>query len=154
MDFVRFVHFLGSCMWIGGAAAAWLLAVNAASESVHVKAALFRLLTQAQTLIVGVGALLTLGTGVMWSMALAKDGGVEGGGATLGTWIMEGTGLVGGILVLVVVVPTSVKLGGLAVTTDEGEMLPAFEYYRRRLMTVSLIAGLLALVSLLTGVVL
>lgn len=152
IDFVRFVHYLGSCMWIGGAVAALLLMANAERESVDVKVGAYRLLTQVQTLLVGIGALLTLGTGVVWSMSLARDAGGGGGAATMGTWIMLATGAIGGVLVLVVVVPTAVKLGGLAVTTDAGATLPAFEYYRRRLSVVSIIATVLAILSLLTGV--
>jgi hypothetical protein len=154
MDFVRFVHFLGYAMWIGGAMAAMLLAINSRRESVEVRAGVFRLLTQVQTLIVGLGALLTLGTGVLWSMAMVQDGGQDAAAATVGTWIMQGTGLLGGVLVLLVTVPTAVKLGGLAVTTEEGTMLPAFEYYRRRQAAVSLTAGILAVLSLFTGVML
>lgn len=154
MDFVRFIHFLGLAMWIGGALAAMLLAFNSRRETVEVRAGMFRLMTQVQTLIVGLGALLTLGTGILWSMALAQNGGADGNAATMGTWIMQGTGIIGGVLVLAVTVPTAVKLGGLAVTTEDGAMLPAFEFYQRRQTVVSLIATILAVISLFTGVVL
>ena len=153
MDFVRFAHFLGSAMWIGGAIAAMLLSYNARRESVEVRAGVFRLLTQVQTAIIGAGALVTLGTGILWSMALVQNGSDNVVEATVGTWIMQGTGLFGGVLVLLVTVPTGVKLGGLAVPTKDGSMLPAFEYYRRRQFNVSLVATALALIALFTGVV-
>jgi hypothetical protein len=129
-----------------------LLEVNSRKETPELRAGMFRLLAQVQTMIVGFGALLTLGSGVMWSMSMAQDTGVDGAAATVGTWIMVGTGLVGGVLVLLVVVPTAVKLGGLAVTTKDGAMLPAFEYYRRRQTVVSSVAGALAVLSLFAGV--
>ena len=152
MDMVRFVHFLGASMWIGGAMAAMLLEVNSRREKAELRVAVFRLLTQVQTLVVGLGSLLTLGSGVMWSMSMAQDAGANSATATVGTWIMVGIGMVGGVLVLLVVVPTAVKLGGLAVTTDDGALLPAFEYYRRRQTVVSAVAGAMALLSLLAGV--
>jgi len=152
VDIVRFVHFLGSAMWIGGAMAALLLEINSRRESIELRLGVFKLLTQVQTMIVGFGALLTLGSGVMWSMSMAQDTGADAVAATLGTWIMVGTGLVGGVLVLLVVVPTAVKLGGLAVTTGDGAVLSAFEYYRRRQTAVSSVAGVLAVLSLLAGV--
>jgi hypothetical protein len=154
MDFVRLGHFLGGAMWIGGALAAMLLSFNARRETVEVRAGAFRLLTQVQTAVVGFGALVTVGTGILWSMAMVQDGGNGAADATIGTWIMQGTGLLGGVLVLLVTVPTGVKLGGLAVTTGDGSMLPAFEYYRRRQFNVSLMATALALIALVTGVVL
>ncbi len=152
MDIVRFVHFLGSSMWIGGAMAAMLIEINSRRDAAELRVAVFRLLTQVQTLVVGLGSLLTLGSGVMWSMSMAQDAGANGATATVGTWIMVGVGLVGGVLVLLVVVPTAVKLGGLAVTTSEGALLPAFEHYRRRQTVVSSVAGAMALLSLLAGV--
>ena len=131
-----------------------LIEINARREAVDVRVAVFRLLRQVQTMIVGLGSLTTLGSGVMWSMSMAQDAGANGASATVGTWIMVGAGLVGGVLVLLVVVPTAVKLEGLAVTTDDGALLPAFEYYRRRQRVVSSVAATLALLSLLTGVAL
>jgi hypothetical protein len=67
---------------------------------------------------------------------------------------MQATGLAGGVLVLLVAIPTAMKLGGLAVATEAGRLLPVFDHYRRRQMIVSSVAGALAVVSLFTGVVL
>ncbi|UCG86708.1 MAG: hypothetical protein JSW71_22895 [Gemmatimonadota bacterium] len=151
---VRFIHFLGSALWIGGAAAAILLAVNVRRESPVVQAVVYRLLTQVHTLVVGLGALLTLGTGIVWTMLLVQNGAAENTVPSIGVWIMQGAGLIGGALVLLVGVPTAVKLGGIAVPTDDGRLLPAVDRYSRRLVLISYVAGVLALLSLFTGVVL
>lgn len=153
MLIVRFVHFLGSALWIGGAVTAMVLAFGARRESVEVRVGLFRLLTQVQTLVIGLGALLTVGTGIVWSMWLVQDGG-EPGTHSIGLWLMQGLGLLGAVLVLFVAVPTAVKVGGLAVATDDGQVLPAFEYLRRRQVLVSSAATVLAVLSLFAGVVL
>jgi hypothetical protein len=150
---VRFVHFMGSALWIGGAVTALVLAFGARRESVEVRVGLFRLLTQVQTLVIGLGALLTVGTGIVWSMWLVQDGG-ESGTHSIGLWLMQGLGLLGAVLVLFVAVPTAVKVGGLAVATDDGQVLPAFDYLRRRQVLVSSVATVLAILSLFTGVVL
>jgi uncharacterized RDD family membrane protein YckC len=60
----------------------------------------------------------------------------------------------GGALVLLVAIPAAVKMGGLAVLTDDGRTLPAFDYHHRRLIRVSSVALALAAISLFTGVVL
>jgi hypothetical protein len=154
MDIVRFAHFLGSALWIGGALTAMVLAIRSRGESAEIQAGLFRMLTQVHTLVIGLGALLTLGTGVLWTMWLVQDGGPEATAPSIGVWIMQATGLVGGVLVLLVAIPTAMKLGGLAVATEDGRLLPVFDHYRRRQMIVSSVAGALAVVSLFTGVVL
>jgi len=154
MDTVRFIHFLGSAMWIGGALAAMVLAISSRGESAEIQAGLFRMLTQVHTLVVGLGALLTLGSGVVWTMRLVQERGPETTTPSVGVWIMQVAGLLGGALVLLLVVPTAVKLGRLAVTTEGGQLLPAFAHYRRRQLIVSSTAVVLAVLSLFTGVVL
>lgn len=150
---VRFLHFLGTALWIGGALVAIMLAIKAQGESADVRTSVARMLTQVHTLVIGMGALLTVGTGVAWIMMLVQ-GGDSGATPTPGVWIMQAAGLMGGALVLLVAIPAAVKMGGLAVLTDDGRTLPAFDYYHRRLIRVSSVALALAAISLFTGVVL
>lgn len=150
---VRFLHFLGTALWIGGALVAIMLAIKAQGESADVRTSVARMLTQVHTLVIGMGALLTVGTGVAWIMMLVQ-GGDSGATPTPGVWIMQVAGLMGGVLVLLVAIPAAVKMGGLAVLTDDGSTLPAFDYYHRRLIRVSSVALALAAISLFTGVVL
>jgi len=150
---VRFLHFLGTALWIGGALVAIMLAIKAQGESADVRTSVARMLTQVHTLVIGMGALLTVGTGVALIMMLVQ-GGDSGATPTPGVWIMQVAGLMGGVLVLLVAIPAAVKMGGLAVLTDDGRTLPAFDYYHRRLIRVSSVALALAAISLFTGVVL
>ena len=154
MAFVRFLHFLGTALWIGGAAAAILLTIRVRHESIVAQAAVYRLLRPIHTVVIGLGAVLTVGTGVVWTMWLVQSGQAESSAPTVGLWVMEGAGLIGGALVLLVGIPTAIKLGGLAVLTDDGQLLPVVDHYRRRQMQVSLVGGALALLALFTGVVL
>jgi hypothetical protein len=147
MALVRFAHLLGSALWIGGAIAAMVVAIGARGESAAVQAGAFRLLARVHTMVIGVGAMVAVGTGILLTMWLAS-----GGAGDLmrepRLWVMQGAGLLGGLLVLFVGLPTAVRMGGTAVVTEDGKRLPLFERYRRRQAWVSSVAGMLALVAL------
>ncbi len=153
MGFVLFAHLLGSALWIGGALAAMVIAIGVKSEQAAVRAGVFRLLAKVHTLVIGVGAMLAVSTGILLTMALSTGGGSEAMRDPR-LWVMQGAGLLGGVLVLFVGLPTAVKMGGLAVMQEDGQLLPAFELYRKRQAVVSSIAGVLAIVALLAWKVL
>jgi hypothetical protein len=85
-------------------------------------------------------------------MAIAGGGGVESRIAPIGAWIMTVLGVLGGLLVAFVALPTALKLKSVAVTRADGQVLPAFEKQKRRLEIVSAVAGLCALASLFAAV--
>jgi len=147
MSFVLFAHLMGSALWIGGALSAMVLAIGAREEPATVRAGVYRLLAKVQTMVVGIGAMLAVGTGLLLTMRMS-----QGGAGELmrepRLWVMQGAGLIGGLMVLLIGLPTAIKLGGLAVASDQGEMPPAFEMYRRRQAIVSSVAGVLALIAL------
>ena len=149
MGFVVFAHLLGSALWIGGALAAMVIAIGVKGEQAAVRAGVFRLLAKVHTLVIGVGAMLAVSTGVVLTMSLSSEAMRDPR-----LWVMQGAGLLGGVLVLFVGLPTAVKMGGLAVMQEDGQLLPAFELYRKRQAVVSSIAGALAIVALLAWKVL
>ncbi len=153
MLITRFLHFVGSALWIGGAFAAMVLAVTSRKESMVVRAGVFRLLVNVHTIIIGTGALLVVGTGFLLTMWLAQSGAGEALSQPR-IWIMQATGIVGGLMVLLIGLPTAVKMGALAVPIEGDEMLPEFERYRKRQAVVSSVAGVLAVISLFAGTVL
>ena len=152
MLLVRFVHYLGMAMWIGGWLAMSLLVVKARGESPQVRASLFGVLARAHTVVIGPGAILTLGSGVLWSMAIVGAGDMQSRVAPIGLWMMTAAGFVGGLLIVFVALPTAVRLRAVAVPNSDGQMLPAFEQQRKRLIAVSFGAGALALVALFASV--
>ena len=152
MLLVRFVHYLGMAMWIGGGLAVAVLVAKARGESPQVRASLFGLLANVYTLVIGLGAFLTIGSGILWSMAIAGAGDIPSRVAPIGLWIMTAAGLVGGLLIAFVVLPTAVRMRAVAVATADGQMLPAFEQQRKRLLAVSCFAGVLAVVELFAAV--
>ncbi len=148
MSLVLFGHLLGSALWIGGALAAMVIAMASKDEDARVRVGVYRLLARVHTMVIGVGAVLVLTTGVLLTMWLS-----EAGAADLlrepRLWVMLLTGGAGGLLVLFLGLPTAVRMGGLAVVDDDGNVSPAFEMHRKRQALISSIAGVLAIVALL-----
>ncbi len=153
MALVMFVHILGTALWIGGGVAGMFVASSAGAEPAAVKAGAFRILARLHAAVIGLGALLVLGTGVVLTMSLDSSG--------LGDlmrepklWVMILAGLIAGLMVLFMGLPTASRIGALAVVSERGDLPPAFEGYRRRLATVSAVSGSLAVVALLAWYVL
>ena len=143
MSLIRFAHLMGFALWFGGAITAMVQAIGARDETPAVRAGVYRLLARVQTMVVGVGAILVVVTGLLLTM--------RGAGELMREpriWVMQATGLLGGLMVLLIGLPTAIKLGGLAVANDKGELPPAFDLYRRRQAIVSSIAGVFALLAL------
>lgn len=153
MKILLFIHFLGSALWIGGALAGMVVALHARAEDATVRAGAFRLLTPVHTLVIGPGALLALASGILLTMQLMTGGSTELMAAPR-IWVMQGAGLVGGLMVLFLSLPTAVKMDALAVPDQAGSFPRLFERYRKRQAIVSSVAGALAVASLFAGVVL
>jgi len=153
MSLVMFVHILGTALWIGGGVAGMLIASSASAEPGPVKAGAYRILARLHAAVIGLGALLVLGTGVVLTMALDSSG--------LGDlmrepklWVMILAGIAAGLAVLFMGLPTASRLGALSVASAKGELPPAFDIYRKRLATVSTVSVTLAVVALLAWYVL
>ena len=149
MRLVLFVHILGTAMWIGGGLAGMVVAFSARDEAPHVRAGAFRIIGRLHTMIIGFGALLVLGSGVILTMTMYSDGLGDLFSDTK-LWVMIVTGLLAGLMVLFVGLPTASRLSALAIASDKGTLPPAFEMYRKRMAVVSSVAGALAVVSLLS----
>jgi hypothetical protein len=149
VSLVVFAHLLGCAMWIGGWMAGVVFTSSVADEPPQVRAGVFRIVGRLHTMVIGFGALLVVGTGVV--LVMNMDAG--GWGALIQDaklWVMVLSGLVGGLLVIFVGLPTATRVAALAVVTKTGGLPPALETYRKRLDLVSAIAGGLAVVALLS----
>ncbi len=152
MLIIRFIHYLGVTMWIGGWLAAVLMSSGVRGESPQVRVRVAALVARVQTVLVGPGALITVGSGILWTMALAGGGAVENRVAPIGTSVMTGAGILGGILIAVLAIPSALKLKAVSVSSNDGRVLPVFERQERRLNVVSAVAGVCALISLFASV--
>ena len=147
MPFARFVHLFGMSLWIGGMVTAMVLIVGARAEGGSSKMTAFRWTGRIYSLVVGPGALLTVLTGLLLTMSLAQRMGSEAM-ARPGIWVMQVAGLVAGVLVLFVAIPTAANLARMAAEAGEGEPPPAFEKMRKRLSAVAHAVALLVVVAL------
>jgi predicted outer membrane lipoprotein len=144
---VLFVHMLGIVFWIGGALVALAVDNGVKSESPEVRAGVARQLARVHTMVIGLGALLATATGVLLALGLETSERAEAMREPR-MWLMQLAGALGGLVVLFVALPTAVRMGGLAVTTEDGELLPAFEVYRKRLNVVTIIGWVFAVIAL------
>jgi hypothetical protein len=103
-----------------------------------------------QRMLVAPGALLTVLSGVMLTFAMTS---LRGGEAGFSIWLvlMQGAGLVGALIVLLVGLPTSSKLTRI---DPQGPNAAYFDELRQRQRITSSIAGVFALVALVGGAML
>ncbi|HEY4319961.1 MAG TPA: hypothetical protein VGM77_02195 [Gemmatimonadales bacterium] len=141
-----FVHFLAFTAWIGGALAAMVsgLAMQRMHRSVwgavvDAQAAIYRTL-------IGPGAAVVVISGVVMTMEMYSR--LSGGSA--GPWLgtMQGAGILGALVTLVVAMPTAMKLSRLE---PMGPEAAAFDHLRSRLAISGSIGGTLGLLALLAG---
>ncbi len=152
MLLIRFVHFLGMALWIGGMVAAMVLSVSARSATGAERNAAFRWAGRLYSLVVGPGALLTVVTGLVLTMSLAQRAGSQVM-AQPSIWVMQVAGLVAGVLVLFVALPTSTHMARMADAAADGELPPSFGGMRRRLAMVVHVVAVLVVLSLFFVVV-
>lgn len=144
--FVKFLHLLTTAAWFGGALAAMTLAVLSRGQEESERGFVAVLIGRLYSRLIGPAAAVSVLSGVALTMILA----IQGFGPMLGSprlAVMQGAGLIAGILVLFVGLPTAVRLGRLAASADAGGLAPEFEELRRRQGVIQSIAGLLMVVA-------
>lgn len=142
-----FLHWVGVILWLGGGVTGMLVSIRARDEPPATRAALARLMGPAYTGLVGPGAVLTAVSGIVLTMRLA-GGGMEMGSP--GLMLMQGAGLIGALVVLVVVLPAASRMGRVARDLERGGQLTGtFAALRRRLVVGSSIGGSLGVLALI-----
>ena len=149
MLLTRFVHFFAMCLWLGAMVATMVMAIVAQSESVSSRLSLFRVLGKVYSSVIGPSAIVTVLTGVALTMSMTQQTGADT--ASMGTWVMELTGLLAGIVVLFAGLPTATRLGRLADMADASGPPPALERMRKRLAVIAYVVAALFVLSLFFG---
>lgn len=147
--FWLFAHLLGSAFWIGGAAVAMALSVALRREDRPSQGVGARLQAATYRVVVGPGALLAVVSGLMLTLDL-YGGATSVGGLSHPLMMMQGAGLVGGLVVLLFSVPTASKL----IRVDPVGDGPLFDALRRRMKVTGMVGSTLALLALLGGAML
>jgi hypothetical protein len=142
-----FLHLLGFTMWLGGGLAAMVGGIAAKWEDRQGLGAIVRSQTALYRKLIAPGALLTVFSGLILTFA-ATGGMGDSAGFNLWLVVMQGAGLLGALLVLLIALPTAIKLSRI---TPTGASAEYFDELRQRQRVVSSIAGVLGLVALVAG---
>jgi hypothetical protein len=145
--FWLFLHIVGFTLWIGGGLAAMVAGIVSKSEDRGRLGAVVRVQAAMHKILVAPGALLAVLSGLMLTFLVTS---LRGGDPGFNLWLvlMQGTGLVGALIVLMVGLPTAAKLARL---DPEGPNAAYFDELRQRQRIVGGVAGIFALAALVGG---
>lgn len=145
-----FLHIVGFTLWIGGGLAAMVAGIVSKSEDRAGLGAVVRAQAAMHRILVAPGALLAVLSGLMLTFMVTS---LRGGEPGFNLWLvlMQGTGLVGALIVLLVGLPTAAKLARL---DPEGPNAAYFDELRQRQRVVGGVAGVFALAALVGGAML
>lgn len=142
-----FLHILGFTLWIGGALATMVAGIAASREDRAGLGAVVRSQAAVQKTLVAPGALLSVLSGLMLTFSVTS---LRGGEAGFNLWLvlMQGAGIVGALIVLLVGLPTAARLARL---DPVGQGAAYFDELRQRQRVVGSVAGLFAMAALVGG---
>jgi hypothetical protein len=145
-----FLHLVGFTLWIGGALAAMVAGIAGKREDRAGLGTIVRTQAAVQKILVAPGALLAVLSGLMLTFTVTS---LRGGEVGFNLWLvlMQGAGIVGALIVLMVGLPTAAKLARL---DPEGPGAAYFDELRQRQRIVGSVAGVLALAALVGGAML
>lgn len=143
-----YLHIFGFVLWMGGGFAAMLtggLIQTLPRTELRIPIEVQGRLIRAMIL---PGAVLVVLSGLMMTLRLYGSA-TSLSGFSVWLMVMQGAGLLGAVLVMVVTVPTSARLGRLDPT---GPHAALFDALRGRLRIAGMVSGMLAVLALLGGV--
>ena len=145
--FWLFLHLLGFTMWLGGALASMVAGIVSRREDRAGLGAIARAQAAMHKTVIAPGAILTVLSGLILTFSVAgKMGELVGFNPWL--MVMQGAGLLGALLVLLIGLPTAAKLARL---DPQGPAAAFFDELRNRQKVVASVSGTLALVALVAG---
>jgi len=142
-----FLHVMGFVAWLGGGLAVMLSGITAKHFPPEQRLAVYRIMSVVTRNLIGTGAVLVVVSGIVLSIPYFSS-------ATVPTWLMamQGLGLLGAIVAIFVVTPTAARLGRLELD-PRGELPESFAGLRRRQAIFATVAGLFALLALVSGTI-
>ena len=140
-----FVHVIGFVAWLGGGLAVMLSGITAKHFPADQRLAAYRIMSIVMRNLVGTGAVLVVVSGFVLSVPYFR-------GATVPTWLMamQIFGFLGALVAIAIAVPTAARLGRIDLD-PRGELPESFAGLRRRQAIFSTLAGVFALLALLSG---
>jgi hypothetical protein len=145
--FWLFLHIMGFVAWLGGGLAVMLSGITAKHFPPEQRLAVYRIMSVVSRNLIGPGAVLAVVSGIVLSIPYFSS-------ATVPSWLMamQGLGLLGAIVAIGIVTPTAARLGRLQLD-PRGELPESFAGLRRRQAISATVAGIFALLALLSGTV-
>lgn len=140
------LHILGFVLWMGGAFANMVSSIAARKDDRSALGPLIRAQASITGTMVGPGAGVTVVTGLILTFKMFGTAQPAPSGWIM---IMQGAGLIAGIIVLAFCIPAA---GRLRRMDPLGPQAATFDALRGRERVVGSISGLLALIALLGGV--
>ena len=142
-----FIHFMGFTAWLGGGLAVMLRGISAKYFPAEQRLAVYRIMSVVTRNLIGPGAVLVVVSGFVLSVPYFKS-------ATVPSWLlaMQGLGLLGAIVAIGIVTPTAARLGRLELD-PRGDLPESFSGLRKRQAIFATVAGVFALLALLSGTV-
>jgi hypothetical protein len=147
IQFWLFLHLLGFTMWLGGGFASMVAGIAAKREDRAGLGAVARAQAAAHKAIIAPGAILVVLSGLILTFSVSGRTG-ELVGFSVWLVVMQGAGLVGALMVLLIGLPTAAKLARL---DPMGQGAAFFDELRQRQKIVASVSGVLALVALVAG---
>ena len=147
IQFWLFLHLLGFTMWLGGGLAVMVVGIAAKREDRAGLGAIARAQAAAHKAIIAPGAILVVLSGLILTFSVSGRTG-ELVGFSVWLVVMQGAGLVGALMVLLIGLPTAAKLARL---DPLGPGAAFFDELRQRQKIVASVSGVLALVALVAG---
>jgi hypothetical protein len=147
IQFWLFLHLLGFTMWLGGGLAVMVAGIAAKREDRAGLGAIARAQAAAHRAIIAPGAILVVLSGLILTFSVSGRTG-ELVGFSVWLVVMQGAGLVGALMVLLIGLPTAAKLARL---DPMGLGAAFFDELRQRQKIVASVSGVLALVALVAG---
>lgn len=142
-----FLHLLGFTLWLGGGLATMVAGIAGKREDRTGLGAIARAQAAIHRAIVAPGALLVVLSGLILTFSVSGRTG-ELVGFNIWLLVMQGTGAVGALLVLLIGLPTAAKLSRL---DPSGPGAAYFDELQQRQRVVGSVSGTLALVALVAG---
>jgi hypothetical protein len=145
--FWLFLHLLGFTMWLGGGLASMVAGIAAKREDRAGLGAIARAQAAVHKAIIAPGAILVVLSGLILTFSVSGRTG-ELVGFSVWLVVMQGAGLVGALMVLLIGLPTAAKLARL---DPMGQGAAFFDELRQRQRIVASASGVLALAALVAG---
>jgi hypothetical protein len=143
------IHLIGVIAWVGGTWAALVVGRTQPGVSRPTVGFIVRQQATIYRTLVGPGAMLTVLSGLFLTLQM-YGGATSVGGLPRPLMIMQLTGMVGGVIALIAVLPTAMRVSRI---DPAGEYAAAFDRLRANLRLWALASALLGMIAVVASVV-